>query len=72
MDQDAQFDSAQSETLAKNIEKTMKWWKTQPEAALRTVHRVFVALGIEATKIKPGTVHEVALKIMTAALTCAS
>ena len=67
-----QLTSTQMDTLNKNIEKTMKWWKDQPEQAVRTIHRVFVAMGIEATKVKPGTVHEVVLKIMTVAMTCAS
>ena len=62
----------QIETLNKNIEKTLKWWKNQPEEAVKTVHRVFVSMGIEATKIKPGTVHDVVLKIMIAALMFAS
>ena len=50
----------------------MKWWKDQADTAVRTIHRVFVGMGIEATKVKPGTVHEVILKIMTVAMTCAS
>ena len=62
----------QSETLTKNIEKTLKWWKDQPDTALSTIQRVLVAMGMDPTKIKPGTVHEVILKVMTAAMTCAS
>ena len=67
-----QLTPAQMETLNKNIEKTMKWWKEQPETAVPTIHRVFVGMGFEATKVKPGTVHEVVLKIMTVVMTCAS
>ena len=67
-----QLTPAQTETLNKNLDKTMKWWKDQPETAIRTIHRVFVGMGIEATKVRPGTVHEVVLKIMTVAMTCAS
>ena len=67
-----QLNPSQMETLNKNLDKTMKWWKEQPETAIRTIHRVFVGMGIEATKIKPGTVHEVVLKVMTVAMTCAS
>ena len=44
----------------------------QPEDAIKTIRRVIVGMGIEATKIKPGTVHEVILKIMVIATTCAS
>ena len=50
----------------------MAWWKEQPEDAIKTIHRVIVAMGIEVTKIKPGTVHDVILKIMVIASTCAS
>ena len=49
----------------------MKWWQDQPDSALGTIHRVVVAMGIEATKVKPGTLHDVILKTMTAATTCA-
>ena len=62
---------AQSDTLDKNIAKTLKWWKDQPDQAAQTIQRVFVAMGIDATKIKPGTPHETMLKIMTTAMTCA-
>ena len=67
-----QLTPVQIETLNKNIDKTMAWWKEQPEEAIKTIHRVAVGMGIDATKIKPGTVHEVILKIMTIATTCAS
>ena len=66
------LNSSQMETLTKNIDKTMKWWKDQPEQAVCTIHRVFVAMDIEATKAKPDIVNEVILKIMTAAMTCAT
>ena len=67
-----QLTPVQLETLNKNFEKTMAWWKEQPEDAIKTIHRVIVAMGIEVTKIKPGTVHDVILKIMVIASTCAS
>ena len=67
-----QLTPAQVETLNKNFEKTMAWWKQQPEDAIKTIHRVIVAMGIEATKIKPGTIHDVILKVMVIASTCAS
>ena len=50
----------------------MAWWKEQPDDAIKTIHRVIVAMGIEGTKIKPGTVHDVRLKSMVIASTCAS
>ena len=46
-------------------------WKEQPDRAVRTIQRVFVAMGTDATKVKPGTVHGVILEIMTAAMTFA-
>ena len=67
-----QLTPVQVETLNKNFEKTMAWWKEQPEDAIKQIHRVIVAMGIEVTKIKPGTVHDVILKIMVIATTCAS
>ena len=67
-----QLTPVQLETLNKNFEKTMAWWKEQPEDAIKQIHRVIVAMGIEVTKIKPGTVHDVILKIMVIATTCAS
>ena len=67
-----QLTPVQVETLHKNFDKTMRWWKDQPEDAIKTIHRVIVAMGIEATKIKPGTIHDVILKVMVIATTCAS
>ena len=67
-----QLTPVQLETLNKNFEKTMAWWKEQPEDAIKTIHRVIVAMSIEVTKSKPGTVHDVILKIMVIASTCAS
>ena len=72
MAQKSSVDTGTDGTLNKNLDKTMKWWKDQLEKAIRTIHRVFVGMGIEATKVKPGTVHEVVLKLMTVAMTCAS
>ena len=67
-----QLTPVQLETLNKNFEKTMAWRKDQPEDTIKTIRRGIVGRGIEATQIKAGTVHEVVLKIMVIATTCAS
>ena len=49
MDQGPETDTSPIRDL-KNIAKTLKWWKNPLDQAVQTIQRVFVAMGIDATK----------------------
>lgn len=57
------------ETLEKHLEKVMKWWSTQPDESAKTIQRASVAMGLDPCKIKNASTDEIALKVMTVALT---